>query len=361
MTLEDTLTRSLHDHLDEVVTPRVDVEAVRRAGERRRAVTTATGALVALAVVVGGVALTTRDDDGRVVQPAGLPALDFDQGLRAWYDDDRGQLHLGGGAFDIGLVQGLDTQASATPWGVVWTGDDQSRRILRENGSVELLAPPVEDGRESYGNVKYDAVDPRIGWLTRDADGATLTVHSVDGSERDLEIEVPCQGAGCGDLAIGGLDHDRVLVRRLGVDETLVLDLTEPEAGWSTIEGFRAADVRNRVVLGQGTVPADDPLGDGWRFVRAEGPESLLTFDGAHELYWSAVLRSTEGGEPLRLDVPEVKNAVTFVNLDSDGSVMVALRTNGGNTYLDCDTGSGRCVQFDTGPAIDGGFLGNDM
>ena len=172
---------------------------------------------------------------------------------------------------------------------------------------------------------------------------------------------MPCQGEGCRDLAIAGLDHDRVLIRRLGVDETLVLDLTEPESGWSTIDGFRAADVRNRVVLGEGTVPADDPLGDGWRFVRAEGPESLLTFDGAHELYWSGVLRSTEGGEPLRLDVPELKNAVTFVNLDSDGSVMVALRTNDGNTYLDCDPVSGQCVQFDTGPAIDGGFLGNDM
>jgi hypothetical protein len=362
MNLEDTLTRSLHDHLDPMSTPRVDLEAVRRAGERRRAATTAGELLAATALVVGGVALATASgDDDRVVQPAGLPAMDFNQGARAWYDDARGELHLGGAAFDIGTVQGMDTQASATPWGVVWTEEDQSVRLLREDGSVEVLDLGVPDGRTVDGNVKFDVDQPRVGWLTRTGEGTTLTVRSLEDSDTEVRVSVPCEGRQCQMLALGGIDHDRVLVRRLDADQTLVLDLTDPDAGWATIDGFRAADVRNRVVLGEGTPPDGTPLGPDWRFVRAQGPESLLTFDGAHELYWGDTLRATDGGKPLRLEVP--LEGTQFVNLDSDGSVLVAVMTSERVVHHDCDTATAVCEEFDrVGPGSgDPVFLGNDM
>lgn len=363
MNLEDTLTRSLHDRLDPMATPRVDLEAVRRAGERRRAATTAGGLLAAMALVVGGTALATSvGDDPRVVQPAGLPPMDFDRGARAWYDDARGELHLGGAAFDIGRVQGMDTQASATPWGVVWTEADQSVRVLREDGSVDVLGAGVPDGRTVYGNVKFDVDQPRVGWLTRTGEGTTLTVRSLAGSDTEIRVPVPCEGRKCQMLALGGIDHDRVLVRRLDVEQTLVLDLTDPDAGWEIIDGFRAADVRNRVVLGEGTPPAGSSLGPGWRFVPAEGPESLLTFDGAHELYWSDTLRAIDGGKALRLEVPV--EGTQFVNLDSDGSVLVAVMTSERVVYHDCDTTTAVCEEFDRvgGRSLgDPSFLGNDM
>ncbi len=360
MNLEDTLTRSLHDHLDRVATPRVDVEAVRRAGERRRAATTAVSALAVLAVVTGGVALTTGGGgDGRVVQPAGLPAMDFDQGLRAFYDERTGQLHMGGAEFEISRITSLDTRASATPGGVVWVDDAQAVRRLTDDGRVELLAPGVDDGRTIYANVKYDAVTGDVGWLVRDTDGVRLVVDA-DGDQ--LTVDVPCEGDACQMLALGGLDHGLVFVRRLDQQQTLVLDRADPDAGWTTIDGFRVGDVRNRVVLGDGALPDAGVLGEGWRFVAGEGVESLLTLDGAHELYWSSTLRSTDGGEPLRLDVPE-RDGVEFVNLDSDGSVMVAIMTNESTTYYDCDTSTRACEEFaqlgkGAGDPI---FLGNDM
>lgn len=360
MNLEDTLTRSLHDHLDGVVTPHVDLEAVRCSGERRRAATSATGLLGALALVVGGVALTTSGgDDPRVLQPTGLPALDFDQGLRAFYDDGAAELHLGGETFDIGRVPTLDVRAAATPDGVVWVGDDQSVRRLREDGAIELLAPAVPDSRPIDANVKFDAVSGDVGWLVRDADGVRLVVEGTDGDQ--LTVDVPCKGRGCQMVALGGLDGGRVFVRRLDEEQTLVLDRTDPEARWSTIDGFRVADVRNGVVLGQGTLPAPDTLGEGWRFVRAEGVESLLTFDGARELYWTSTLRATDGGPALRLDVPPGEG-VQFVNLDSDGSVLVAVMTRAGNTYYDCEL-TGACEVIGTlgRGAGDPVFLGNDM
>lgn len=360
MNLEDTLTRSLHDHLDRVETPRVDIESVRRAGDRRRATTSAATGLAVLALVAGGVALTTvGGEEDRVVQPAGLPAMEFDQGLRAFYDEGSGLLHMGGARFEISQVASLDTRASATPGGVVWVDGEQAVRRLTEDGDVERLAPPVEDGLSIYANVKYDAVTGDVGWLVRDTDGVRLVVGS-DGDQ--LTVDVPCEGDACQMLALGGLDSGLVFVRRVDERQTLVLDRADPDGGWTTIDGFRVGDVRNQVVLGDGTLPSGGVLGDGWRFVEGEGVESLLTFDGAHELYWSSTLRSTDGGEPLRLDLPKHRG-VEFVNLDSDGSVLVAVMTNNSTTYYDCDVSTRACEEFaQLGPAAgDPIFLGNDM
>ncbi len=166
MNLEDTLTRSLHDHLDTLEVPVVDVEAARRTGERRRAATTAVGLVAALAVVAGGVAFATRTpDEGRAVQPAGLPALDYGQGRGPGTTTRTGQAPPRRRHLRHRPGPRLDTRASATPWGVVWVGEDQSVRILHEDGTVELLARRIEDARPIQTNVKYDAVPPRIGWL----------------------------------------------------------------------------------------------------------------------------------------------------------------------------------------------------
>ena len=363
MSFEDTITRSIEDHVDRVDLPTVDVQSVRRSGQRRRVGTTAVASLGVLAVVAGGFALATGGEspsDTRI-QPAELPAMDFDQGLRAYYDDIKGELHMGGKAFALRDVPNLDVSSSATPHGVVYVADGEVR-LLDEDGDVRVLAPATDDAKPVYSTVKYDADTPRVAWLSRDGDGVSLVVHDFrgPGDETQVRTDVPCSGLACEMFALAGIDHGLVFVRRLDRDETLVFDLEGRQV--ATLDGFRVADVRNRVVLGEGNLPTGDQLGEGWRFAEAEGPESLLTFDGGHELYWSSRLRSTDGGEPLVLDV--TAKGTEFVNLDSDGSVLVAVAQGAEpQRYFDCEVSSGTCTPIGTLDRTSGDpiFLGNDM
>jgi hypothetical protein len=54
---------------------------------------------------------------------------------------------------------------------------------------------------------------------------------------------------------------------------------------------------------------------------------------------------------------------VDFVNLDSDGTVLVARATNAGETWWDCDPASRACTEFARSRIRSGdpGFIGNDM
>ncbi|MGH3345556.1 MAG: hypothetical protein ACRDO4_01125, partial [Nocardioides sp.] len=360
MSFEDTITRSIEDHVDPVFVPPMDVAAVRRSGERRRAATTAVASLGVLAVITGGFALATGGGSPSEtrIQPAELPALDFDQGLRAYYDDIKEELHLGGKAFELKDVPNLDISSSATPHGVVYVVDGEVR-LLEEDGDVRVLLTETDADAVS-STVKFDAVAPVVAWLTRGDDGVSLVEYEFqsEATEALLFASVPCEGDGCKALAVAGLDHGKVFVRRLDRDETLVF---QRNGDVVTLEGFRVADVRNRVVLGEGTPPTGDPLGKGWRFVEAEGPESLLTFDGGHELYWSSTLRSTDGGEPLVLDVPA--KGTEFVNLDSDGSILIAVASGAEpQRYFDFEVPSGTCTPIGTLRRTSGDpiFLGND-
>jgi hypothetical protein len=111
-------------------------------------------------------------------------------------------------------------------------------------------------------------------------------------------------------------------------------------------------DVRNKVMLVDGPVPTQVPaaLDGGWRFAKAAGIEALLTFDGAHQLYWSETLEPTTPGQgQLKLDVPG--RGTVFVAMDSDGSILVARGNYDGSprqTYYDCEVPSGACTQIGT-------------
>ena len=167
---------------------------------------------------------------------------------------------------------------------------------------------------------------------------------------------------------MAGVDQGLVFVR--GSHATWVLDPSEGAgAEWTRVVGAGVADVRNRVLLVDGKVPSSAPSGGpltgDWRFAKAQGIDSLLTFDGAHELYWSATLRSTTpGGDPLKLALPRGRGTV-FVNMDSDGSVLVA-RAYGrepGQTWWDCDVTTADCEELAHTDIQSGdpGFIGNDM
>lgn len=363
MTLEDTLTRSLHDHLDPVVAPPVDLAAVRRAGERRRAATAAGGMLAVLALLSGGTAVATwpGPDDG-TPRPAELPAMDFGDGMRVFYDDGGGDLHIGGTQLPLGRANELDLSAAATPWGAVYVTPEQEVRIIEEDGTDRQLTAAPEDPGTFHPRVKYDAVDPLAAWLTREGDDVVLTVYRFGDEEGIVgTATVPCDGDACEWQQVAGVDHRKVFVRepRGG---TQVFDVDDLAAAPVQLPSFTVADVRNYVILGEGVCCGDHPLGPQWRPAAAEGPESLLTFDGTHEVFWSSTLRSTDGSDPVELDVPE-SDGVEFTAVDSDGSVMLAVMTSRGNTYYDCEPTTGECEQFarlgrGSGDPV---FLGNDM
>ncbi len=363
MTLEDTLTRSLHEHLDLVVAPPVDLAAVRRSGERRRAGRSAGVMLAVLAVITAGTAVATwPGPDDRSVQPSRLPAMDFDEGMRVFYDDGSGDLHIGGARLPLSRLNEVDLSAAATPWGAVYVTPDQEVRVLEEDGTDRRLVAAPSDPGTFHPRVKYDAVEPLAAWLTREGDDVVLTVYRFGGDEGLVgTTTVPCDGEACEWQQVAGIDHGKVFVRDPD-DGTRVFDVADLDAEPVWLSSFTVADVRNRVMLGEGVCCGGQPLGEGWRPAVAEGPDSLLTFDGAHEVAWSSTLRSTDGSSPVRLAVPP-HDGVEFTVVDSDGSVMVAVMTGKGTTYYDCVPTSGACEEFAhlgrrSGDPV---FLGNDM
>jgi len=323
-----------------------------------------------VAVVIGGGAYAVGSDvdGGRAddLEPVRLPKMEFAAGLRGWFNPDDNQVHLGGQRFDIGNVPGLDTSASVTPHGLVYFGADQDVRLLTADGSVDQLTPALDDPDvDFYPTVKFDAKRPLAAWLTGAEDGQTLTVYRF-GDDAGVVGSFPAAPCNCDDLRMAGVDQGLVFVR--GGGTTMVLDpFAGADAEWSPVANAEVADVRNRVLLVEGRPPEavmpGGPLRGNWRFASAQGPESLLTFDGAHELYWSSTLRATTPGAPaLELELPPGKGT-EFVNMDSDGSVLVARMLNSGETWFDCDVESEVCTEFDRSNIQSGdpGFIGNDM
>ena len=363
MNIEQTITETIERHVDAVEAPRIDLAAVRRVGRRRARVRTGLVAACLALLVGGGAYAVTVDRDGshaEEIPPVDLPKMSFANGLQAWFNPDDNHVHMGGTEFDIGSVPSLDTSASTTPYGLVFFDEDQGVHLLRDDGSVRLLSEAPANPRSFYPTVKFDAEHPLAAWLTRGADGTGLTVYRF-GADDGLvgEFPAPCD---CEVMAMAGVDQGLVFVR--GDGATWMLDPADgTDAAWQQVASAEVADVRNRVLLVEGQAPENTSLPGEWRFAKAEGPESLLTFDGAHELYWSSTLRSTTPGEPpLELDLPPGKGW-EFVNMDSDGSVMVARATNSGQTWFDCDITTRECSEFDRSKIQSGdpGFIGNDM
>lgn len=350
MTIELIIVETLERKLADVPVPQVDVASVRRAGRGRRlariggsaaAVVAALGAVTAL--VLGG---GTEPD--RATDPVAAPAMDFSPGLRGFYDQQSGLTHLGGQRVDLGAVRDRTTGAAATPYGLVFFGDDQSVRLLPADGRVRTLAASPALPGAITPTVKYDPGRGLAAWLTRSADRVTLSVYEFGEGPRLIgSYPVPCTGDTCAGLQVAGVDQGIVFVR--GDDGTRLIDpAAGPDAGWTDVTDLEVADVRNRVVLAAGldVAPLPPVLADtGWTMVPGQGPDSLLTLDGAHELAAGTTLASTSaGGAPLTLAVPPGDGDPT-VALDSDGTVLVAQPTAGIHIYWDCQL-AGECVEL---------------
>lgn len=339
-----TVLRAELDHLD---VPPGDLAAVCSSGRRlrrRRGAAAAGVGVLATGVVVGVLALggDSGDPSPRGIDPIGQ--LDFSEGLRA-YADPGFVVHLGGREFPADRIDGIDTDAAATPYGIVYY-DDGRPVLLAETGETTFMEPGAE-ASDFHPTAKVDSQSPLVAYgVSRDG-RAEVVVRDLSTGDEVARHEVR------GDFVIDGIDAGVVFLRAdFG---TQVWDTATGEVQVLAGRQTRVGDVRNGVLLYDGPAP-DGPAASSYRLVPG-AIDAQLTFDGGHVLAWSNRLESTTGGAPIVLD-----QDATFFSVDTDGSILAAAYGRPATVY-DCEVPSGRCTEL--GPLTtrggDPAFIGNDM
>ncbi|CAI9409325.1 hypothetical protein [Nocardioides sp. T2.26MG-1] len=338
----------LHERLDHLTPPVGDLDAVRGRGRRlrrgRQGAVAGLAAVTVAAVVVGVLALGGGGSDGgeRGIDPVG--PLDFSQGLRA-YADPGYVIHLGGREFPADRLEYLDTDAMATPAGVLFYAHGVPR-LLAESGDVTDLEPDAaRTGQHPTAKVDSTGAVTAYGAVL-DGD-LVVRVRDLDSGELLASRSVPSG------TVVDAID-DRMVFLRTDAGTTVwdtVADRVEEVAGPQT----RVADVRNGVLLYDGPRPTG-PGASAYRLVKG-AIDAQLTYDGGHVLGWSSRLESTDGGAPIVLD-----QKATFFAIDTDGSVLAAVYGHPARVY-DCEVPSGHCALL--GPLTTKGgdpvFIGVDM
>ena len=354
----DDLRIALSSHLDTVVPPTSDLAGIRRQQRRNRARKLAFATVVtaaAAAVVIGAVLLVrpgaspSTDSTPDFVSPG---TLDYSEGLRAYADPGR-VLFLGGRSLPADDFAYLDTDAAATAYGMVFF-DAGRPMLLREKGDTEALYDgAVEASQAFHPTAKADAHSADVAFAVMHDDQVTLVVRDLDADRMVASRPLDCADT-CQDVVVDGIDHGVVFVRTGG--GTYLWNVANDD--WTRFAGAqtRVADVRNRVVLYDGSAPTL-PL-NAWRYVQG-AVDAQLTFDGRHVLSWSPTLSPVSAADdPITLKAP----GAIFFTFDTDGSVLAATAGDP-TTFLDCEVPSGKCEKLGTVKVTGGDpmFLGNDM
>lgn len=345
--------------------PRAILEG-RRIRRRRNVVSAA--AVAAVSSVAAGVVMALPSvPDLTAPEPerfASVGALDFTKGARAFASPDGG-VWIGGRSFSTEEMGYLDTEATATPYGLVFFDKADQPHLLARDGSDVLLAPtPSEYNPRFRASAKADAQLPLVAFTQSTGDGVTVRLHDLDAGSSVGSFHVPCSEKSCEDVRVDGVDRGLVFVRTQ--KGTFVWDPGARGARRWTLLGkgdFRVADVRNAHLLWFGAPPAPAPGSPVAKWEFTEGPiDAELSYDGSHVLYWSPVLEPTEpGGRPVRLQVRKAQ----WFTFDTDGSVLAATVEGRGrrSSIYDCAIPSGSCEQIGriTTRSGDPVFIGNDM
>lgn len=351
------LGRALDADLSTVVPPPGDLPRAVREGRRIRRRRRGAVAAVAAAAVVATTLVATQlgggstAHDPRPIAPLGR--LDFSHGLRA-YAAPGAEIHLGGRSFPGADLAFLDTDATATPYGVVFY-DAGRPELLDESGHVTELEPGA--GTSSFHPTsKVDSQGPLVAYgVVRDG-RPTVTVRNL------ATGEVVARHGVTDHTVIDGLDRGVVFLRTS--DGTATWDSRTDDVRDFAGPKTRVADVRNRVVLYDGASP-DGAAAAAYRLVKG-AIDAQLTYDGRHVLYWSSRLEATDGGEPIVLDQGDAGRGTGYGwwAIDTDGSVLEAVPGRGSrSTVYDCELPSGHCVELGPLTTLHGDpmFIGVDM
>ena len=382
MKLEDGLTRTVADQVSKVPVPPPDLAGIRRRGRARRR-PRMVGMVAAVAMASYGAFLIGQAIDkpdgqeatqGQDLQPQRFDpvgSLNYAHGLRAFASpDEDGDLSLGGRLFAQEDMGYLDTDATATPHGLVFFDRAQQAHLLREDGTDATLAPAPTGSVEHFrASSKADARLPLVAFTQPGDDGVQVLLHDLDTGRTVDTAQVPCSESDCQDVVVDGLDDGLVFVRTS--EGTYVWN---PDASgddnWTLLgEGmFRVADVRNHRILWAYAAPSpapDSPVA-AWNFTEGE-IDAQLSFDGEHVLSWSRTLQpTTPDGTTITLAVEDAQ----WFTFDTDGSVLAAASRGqtgptgvGVGIFYDCEIPSGTCTEIGTVTTQSGDpvFIGNDM
>jgi hypothetical protein len=252
---------------------------------------------------------------------------------------------------------------------LVYFTEDQSTRLLPDDGRVRTLAAaPVRPAADFTPTIRYDPARGQAAWLTRGAGGVTLSIYAIgDRLRLSGSFDVPCAAESCEALAIAGFDQGMVFVR--GENGTRAFEpALGQRAAWLQVTDSRLTDVRNRVLLTADPTDPDAtalpfPLNDGtWRVTAAATSDALLTFDGLYQVGSTTLLLSTLPGGPSVALPLDVGTGPVSLNLDSDGSVLVAQGEGDTEVFWDCGTDGVTCTEFARLDGLDGesAFIGNE-
>ena len=194
--LANGITAAIEREAAAVTPPVMDLDAVRRRGNRRRLTRAGVTAALVLTVVGGGYGVVSqlgdqeRDKAKDAAPPFAPAAMDFSAGARAYYDPDNSEMYLGGKRFPLSSVYGLDTDATVSSGGVVYFMSDQQPRLLQADGTVvDLASAPASPDSNFNPSATAEPGGNQVAWLTKGGDGVRLGLSDVTTAEtttRDL-------------------------------------------------------------------------------------------------------------------------------------------------------------------------------
>lgn len=357
------LTRGLTEHLADLTPPPPDLDLVTGRGRRMRRTRRALqgAAVLAVVAVLAGTAVVLRGGGDVVSEPlpvlSGGDPMDLSHGLRAYGDPGR-VLVLGGRTVPADALEGLDTQAVATSYGVVYFRDGRPMLLQPDGTSRSLWSGPVDPSGDWRQTAMWDPITAVVAFTVRSEGEVTVVLRDLT-EKGGMTLPVGCDsGVDCSDLTVDAVDSGTVFVHT--GDGTFTWDYAAvPDRGLEPFAGprTRVADARNKTLLYTG--PRPTATLDGWAYVPG-AIDALLTYDGWNVLSWSRDLASTKpGGATLHLDLPR---SAQWFNVDTDGSILAAT-TGEPARFYDCEVPSGACDQIGE-LRITGGdpqFMGNDM
>lgn len=370
------LREILASHLDDIVPPTGDLSAVNRRGRavRRRRNGGLVAAVSAMVVTLGLTTAQLTGDSGPGGSDRGpsshymtLASFDVGNGLRAFADPSPdGRINLGDKSYSRKNMEYLDTDASATPYGMVFFDRDQKPRLLGQDGKVVVLGDgPSAPVNGFHPSSRVDSQRPWVAWTENHGPLVRVVVYDLGLRAVVSTREVPCGAATCSKVKVDGLDDGIAFLRTPAGTYMWTVDVGD----WAQLGGpqLRVADVRNGTILWADeapTLPAD-----GWRYVEAP-IDAQLTFDGESILYWSNRLEPvTPGGKSIQLSAGARDRG--WYTIDTDGSILVAMTTKERTPadpsleadVFDCEVPSGSCTKIGSIDTEGGDpmFIGSDM